>query len=49
MEYDKEPKIIYPKMDITCFANQDSATIYGTQGVFYPNQNKWQGSGGKVN
>jgi len=48
MEYDKEPKIIYPKMDITCFANQDSATIYGTQGIFYPNQNKWQGKGGKV-
>jgi len=47
--YEKEPKINFSKISLTCFANNDSASIYGTKGVFLPLQNKWIGNGGKVN
>jgi hypothetical protein len=46
--YEKEPKVTFQKMDLTCYANSDSGTIQGTKGVFLPIQNKWLGNGGKV-
>lgn len=47
--FDTVPKVIFEDMDLTCYSNKDSSVIYNTHGVFYPLENKWIGSKGKVN
>ena len=44
----KNPKIVIPALDLICYAKNDSAVVYGTQGVYYPTLRKWVGKGGKV-
>ncbi|MDQ3046247.1 MAG: hypothetical protein M3R27_01770 [Bacteroidota bacterium] len=49
-EYDSVPKVIFPKLDLRCYNNQnDSGIIYNTRGVFYPYKGIFIGEGGKVN
>ncbi len=47
--YDSVPRVVFPSLDLTCYANNDSSTIYNTSGTYYPTQNLWIGTGGKVN
>jgi hypothetical protein len=47
--FDTVVKIIFPSLDLYCYANKDSSVIYDTKGVYYPIDNKWLGNGGKVN
>lgn len=47
--FDTVLKIIFPSLDLYCYANKDSSVIYGTKGVYYPLDNKWHGKGGKIN
>ncbi|MFH0864730.1 MAG: hypothetical protein V1904_00945 [Bacteroidota bacterium] len=47
-EYDTIPRIVFPSLNLTCIANDDSANIYSTKGVYYPTLLKWDGNGGKV-
>ncbi len=46
--YDTTVRIVFPKLDLICNANKDSSIIYETQGTYYPLQNIWKGTGGKV-
>ncbi|MEW6467283.1 MAG: hypothetical protein AB1458_00075 [Bacteroidota bacterium] len=46
--FDSLPKVIFSNLDLTCTVKGDSATIYNTQGTFYPSEDKWVGKGGKV-
>ncbi len=48
-EYDTISRIIFPSLDLKCFANRDSSCIYNTSGIYYPTLNLWTGKGGKVN
>ena len=43
------PKIIFPSLDLKCFAKGDSAIIYNTKGYYYPTLNLWYGDKGMVN
>jgi hypothetical protein len=47
-EFDTVPVMIFPSINLICFAKGDSAVIYNTKGVFYPTENLWIGEGGKV-
>ena len=47
-EYDTVPRIVFPSLDFTCLANNDSAKIYNTKGVYYPTTQIWKGNGGTV-
>ncbi len=47
-EYDTIPRIVFLTMNISCYANNDSANIYNTKGIYYPTLLKWEGRGGKV-
>jgi hypothetical protein len=47
-EYDSIPRIVFPSLDLTCLANDDSAKILNTKGIYYPTLSKWEGNGGKV-
>lgn len=48
-KFDKTIKVIYGETDITCYAKQDSVTILGTKGVYYPlEKNRWEGVNGTV-
>jgi hypothetical protein len=47
-EYDTVPRIVFPSLTLSCYANEDSANIYNTSGVYYPTLLKWAGNGGKV-
>ncbi len=47
-EFDNEPYIVFPKLDLICLSKGDSAVIYETSGTFYPTTNKWVGKDGTV-
>ncbi|MFN4930937.1 MAG: hypothetical protein ACK5HE_05960 [Bacteroidota bacterium] len=47
-EFDSVPRVVFPKTDISCYAKGDSATIMKTSGVYYPIQQLWVGSKGRV-
>lgn len=47
-EFDSLPKIIFSGTNLYCAVKADTATIFGTSGVYYPTEKKWVGSGGKV-
>ncbi len=47
-EYDTIPRIVFSSLDLTCYANNDSAIINNTKGIYYPTLGKWTGQGGKV-
>jgi hypothetical protein len=47
-EYENVPKIIFPSLNLRCYASKDSSVIYNTKGVFYPLSQTWKGEGGKL-
>lgn len=47
--FDSVIKIVFPSLNLYCYANKDSSVIYGTKGIYYPLDNKWRGNGGKIN
>lgn len=48
LEYDSIPKVLFGKMDLKAYSKGDSSIIYGTEGVYYPTRQQWEGKGGKV-
>jgi len=49
-EYDSVPIVIFPKLNLRCFNNQnDSGVVYNTKGIYYPYSGIFSGDGGKVN
>ncbi|MEO8147165.1 MAG: hypothetical protein ABI723_05980 [Bacteroidia bacterium] len=48
-EFDSMPKVVFPAMNLTCLAKNDSSVIYNTQCIYYPNLKKIIGKGGHVN
>ncbi len=49
-EYDSVPKVIFSKLDLKCYNNQnDSGVIYNTRGTYYPYSGIFIGETGKVN
>ncbi len=42
------PSVVFDKTDIKGVSAQDSNTIYETSGVFYLDNYKWEGKGGKI-
>jgi hypothetical protein len=46
--YDTVPRFSLKDVTLVCFASRDSIRIENTQGLFYPAQNLWRGSGGIV-
>lgn len=48
-EFDSMPKVVFPAMNLTCLAKNDSSVIFNTQCVYYPNLKKIIGKGGIVN
>ncbi len=46
--YDSVPKVIFPSLNLACYAKKDSSVIYNTKGVYYPKTNSWEGEGGKI-
>jgi len=47
-EFDSLPKISFKGVTLYCAVKADTATIFGTNGVYYPTEKKWVGQGGKV-
>ena len=43
-----EPVIVFPQLDLRCFAKGDSSVIYATEGKYYPEKELFEGKGGKV-
>lgn len=46
--YDSVPKVIFAGCDLVCTAKGDSAVIRATKGTYYPTQEQWVGTGGRV-
>lgn len=46
--YDSLPKITFDQLNLICVAKRDSMIIYDTKGAYYPTEDKWVGTGGKV-
>ncbi|MEX2380415.1 MAG: hypothetical protein WD530_06710, partial [Vicingaceae bacterium] len=46
--FDSLPKITFDSLDLICYSRGDSMKIFETKGSYYPTENKWVGSGGKV-
>lgn len=44
----KRPKIVFPALRLVCLAKGDSSVIKNTSGVYFPLDQKWVGSGGRV-
>ncbi|MBK9637595.1 MAG: hypothetical protein IPO63_07175 [Bacteroidetes bacterium] len=47
-EFDTVPRIKFPKMDLTCYAKEDSSVISGVSGYYYPLSKTFVGKGGKL-
>ncbi len=45
---DNTIRISFPSLTLSCYANDDSAVILNTKGVYDPLAYKWQGEGGRV-
>ena len=45
---DKQPSIVFDKLDLKASRKRDSIMIYQTSGRFYPVTKTWKGKGGKV-
>ena len=46
--FDSIPRIVFPSLKLSCYANNDSSVIINTKGTYLPTQNKWIGKGGKI-
>ena len=46
--YDKEPQIVFSKLDLLCLAKGDSSLIKSTKGIYFPVSNKWEGETGII-
>jgi hypothetical protein len=44
-----EPSVAFNSVSLTAVANNDRTGIYDTKGVYFPLQNTFEGSGGRVN
>ncbi len=47
-EYDSVPRVVFPSLDLICYANRDSSIIYRTSGIYYPTRYLWEGKGGRI-
>ncbi len=47
-EFDTLPRIVFPTMNLTCLAKNDSSVIYGIKGYYDPLKKIFVGNGGKV-
>lgn len=45
----RQPVVKIDELDLICLAKKDSASIYETKGMYYPDQKLWKGYGGIVN
>ncbi|MBK8848340.1 MAG: hypothetical protein IPO27_18090 [Bacteroidetes bacterium] len=44
-EFDSLPKIVYPTLNLQCYAKGDSSFILKNLGAYYPNLRLWRGTG----
>lgn len=47
-DYDSVPKVNFNKVDLSCYAKDDTSTIYNTSGSYYLLQERFYGKGGKI-
>ena len=47
-EFMDVPFLVFPALNLKCYAKGDSAVIYNTSGVYYPTLEKWKGAKGTV-
>lgn len=47
-EFDTVPRVKFPKMDLTCYAKEDSSIIAGISGYYYPLSKNFVGKNGKL-
>lgn len=47
-EFDTVPRIKFPKMDLTCYAKEDSSVLSGLSGYYYPLSKTFVGKGGRL-
>jgi len=47
-KYDSVPSLVFRSLNLVCYANEDSAVIYKTKGIYYPLRLTWVGEGGSV-
>lgn len=47
-EFDSVPRIVFPTMNLTCYAKNDSSVIYGISGYYLPLRKVFIGKGGKL-
>ncbi len=47
-EFDSIPAIAFGVTDLRCYSKGDSSIIYGTSGYYYPGNQRFMGSSGKV-
>ena len=47
-QFDTVPAFYFKKVSLACVVRKDSSCIYNTSGRYYPVQQKWIGTGGKV-
>lgn len=47
--FDSVPVIKFPKLTLVCRSKGDSSVIYNTSGEYYPTEERFKASGGKVN
>ncbi|MCF8304648.1 MAG: hypothetical protein K9I94_15340, partial [Bacteroidales bacterium] len=46
--YDSAAYFIFPKLDLSCYAFDDSTLITNTSGTYYPMEHRWEGKGGRL-
>lgn len=46
--YDSVPKVVFGRMDLVGLAKGDSTVIRGTEGVYHPTSETWEGRGGTL-
>ncbi|MDZ4821829.1 MAG: hypothetical protein SH856_00030 [Flavobacteriales bacterium] len=47
-EFDTTLRVVFPALDLKCYTKGDSSIIHKTSGVYYPGEDRWTGTGGKV-
>jgi hypothetical protein len=48
LEYDTAISLVYKKAILTCASKKDTFSIFNTNGIFYPQTQKWEGHDGRV-
>ncbi|MBL0053525.1 MAG: hypothetical protein IPP29_19550 [Bacteroidetes bacterium] len=47
-EFDSIPKLVFEKVNLICYAKNDSSFVLNTSGSFYPSLKLWRGQNGRV-